>query len=370
MSLLSKLTLVIPTYNRQPYAQRNMRYWSGREVTVHVLDGSARAIDADALAHFAPNIHYHHMPIPYHDRLGKVVDLVETEYVALLADDEFFIPSAVEGSIRELERSKDLIACMGQGLGKCLTPQLTVSASAKQVHIHSEEMNYAVSQESPFERMVLHMNPYTPSTIYAVCRREAWIRSMKLFATKRFSSGHEGEILFELCMCYQGKSKVTNELMWLRSDENPSESSELHVPFHLWYQDPQYASEVRYFLSMAAEQLAAVDNADPIKVEEGLKKAVQAYLDYCEKVFRIEPRPGRFPSFRQLVSKAIPRSQKEQLKSVLTKMPNVILKFLPQNLRWYPYTDVVKEIESAGVHVDWYQLSEILTIMRNFHVRD
>src|SRR5574337_94950 len=96
MSLLSKLTLVIPTYNRQRYVLRNMRYWSGSTVTVHVLDGSERPIPAEEMVGLAATINYHHLPISWLNRLGKVANLVQTEYAALLGDDEFFLPNALQ----------------------------------------------------------------------------------------------------------------------------------------------------------------------------------------------------------------------------------------------------------------------------------
>src|SRR3989344_4065841 len=101
MSLLSKLTLVIPTYNRQRYVLRNMRYWSGSMVAVHVLDGSEQPILAEEMVGLAANVNYHYLPIPILERLQRAVDLVQTEYVALLGDDEFFVPNALQACISE-----------------------------------------------------------------------------------------------------------------------------------------------------------------------------------------------------------------------------------------------------------------------------
>src|SRR3989344_526322 len=111
MSLLSKLTLVIPTYNRQRYVLRNMRYWSGSMVTVHVLDGSEQAIPPQEMAELTANINYHNLPIPLLDRFRKAVGLVQTEYAALMADDEFFLPDALQACIRELEVDETLVSC-------------------------------------------------------------------------------------------------------------------------------------------------------------------------------------------------------------------------------------------------------------------
>ena len=108
---LAKLTLVVPTYNRHSYALRNMFYWSGRSVTVHVLDGSPTPISLPELSGLAQNIHYHHLPVSIFDRLRIATELISTDYCALMGDDEFFIPSALESCIAELDLYSDLVSC-------------------------------------------------------------------------------------------------------------------------------------------------------------------------------------------------------------------------------------------------------------------
>ena len=58
--MLKDLSIVIPTYNRQQYALRNIHYWSNRGPEIHVLDGSALPVRDELLSSVGPNIHYHH----------------------------------------------------------------------------------------------------------------------------------------------------------------------------------------------------------------------------------------------------------------------------------------------------------------------
>ena len=171
MSLLSKLTLVIPTYNRPRYALRNMRYWSGSEVTVHVLDGGEQPIPVEEMAGLAANVNYHHMPIPMPSwaPLRKASDLVQTEYVAMLGDDELYLPDALEACIQELESDESLVACSG----RCLGFQL-ISKQILGYPVFTEWENYSVPQDDPISRMIHHMNTYTLSTIYSVVRTPVW----------------------------------------------------------------------------------------------------------------------------------------------------------------------------------------------------
>ena len=115
--ILEKLTLVMPTYQRQKYALRNMRYWSDTNVTLMVLDGSEDPINSKILNSFGANIVYINDPSSIEQRLNKAHFKINTEYVALIGDDEFYVVSAVKSCIQELEKDDSLIACCGSCLG-------------------------------------------------------------------------------------------------------------------------------------------------------------------------------------------------------------------------------------------------------------
>ena len=101
--IISNLSIVIPTYNRQDYALRNMKFWSERGASVYVLDGSSLAIDKERMKEIGPNVRYCHMPVSIHERLLAATNFISTPYCIMLSDDEFFIPSALEACIKELE---------------------------------------------------------------------------------------------------------------------------------------------------------------------------------------------------------------------------------------------------------------------------
>lgn len=367
MSLLSKLTLVIPTYNRQSYALRNMRYWSGSKVTVHVLDGSTDAINHDQMESLAQNIHYHHLPVSIWMRLEKANDLVKTQYVSLLADDEFFIPSAVEASILELEKDQELVACCGQRIAKRLSGDLTVPILTVERHKSTYRKGAnSLTQDDPVERMIFHMNPYAPSTIYAVCRSQAWLPTMELLCAREFSSPLVGELQFELSISFKGKTKVIDELMWLRSAENPP-SEEGYLPCHTWYVDPNYSREVDDFLNITAISLAATGRGDSQAIRNGLEQACRTYVASCDNIFRNNRPNQSTPRVLRLLTVTTSQAQRTFIKKAI---PVPLLRaFKSRFLGYRPYVDIAKGLESKGLHVDWDQLSTILETVRKFHER-
>jgi len=103
-----------------------------------------------------------------------------------------------------------------------------------------------VEQDESLERMIYHMNPYICSSVYSVMRSVAWKNNIRLMTSEKYSCPIVTETQFELSTCYQGKSKVVNELMWLRSSENPPVSTKewnRKVDYQAWYTEPQYAGE-------------------------------------------------------------------------------------------------------------------------------
>lgn len=211
-SNLGRLTLVVPTFKRQEFALRLMNYWNDKGPEVIILDGSPDPIETTLLSRFDPRLRYIHKPVCLYERLAVALNLVKTDYVALAGDDEFYIPSAIESCIRELDSQPSFVACCGRAIGFSYTNSLVLG-----VPQYSGLENYTLDLDSPEKRLIKHMREYVPSLIYAVCKTEPWRISFKHILKREFSFFASSEMQFEMLMSYAGKSKVIPELMWLRS---------------------------------------------------------------------------------------------------------------------------------------------------------
>lgn len=345
MPNLSELTLVVPTYNRQHYALRQMHFWSDSPVTLYVLDGTSTPINTEGLKGLGDNVHYYHIPKYLHDRIRKSLELIDTAYTAMLCDDEFFIPSSLEKCMEYLKNNKDIVACIGRCIGFYTTKSGIMATS-----MYNEMKGYRCFEGTTRERMIEHMNPYVCSTIYAVQRSEVWKKSMTILTKEKFSSPYIEELIFELATCYQGKSIVIEDLMWLRNKENKPIDFKEHnrkLQFDTWLKDPRYRKEVNLFYESMTTELSRIDGADKEIVLEDFKLAVEAYLDYCK-------------NRRLLFSVATLRDQ--------------IMQFVPEKLKqkihlarinhsWKPIMEEAQNIQKEGVHVDFNQLKEIVEFM-------
>jgi glycosyltransferase domain-containing protein len=357
---LSKLTLIIPTYNRQLYAQRSMRYWSGQGVTVHVMDGSPLPISPGNLDGFAENIHYHHVPVSVLERLEMSLEMVATEYVAIGGDDEFYIPSGLGACISELDAQPDLVSCMG----RCLGFEYTAKGVTGGVEYLRME-DYSILQSDPIDRMVAHMNPYTCSTIYSVIRSPVWQRSFLTFLKKEFPVYAIAELQIELAISYQGKSRVLPVLMWMRSGELPPTRREEPslIPentFENWWLDPAKETERAEFLAIMGNTLAE-DGAVAAEISAGVKMALDAYLCGSVQERSDMPRRGVIQELRARAVRYLPAPCKSIVKSALRPF----VKSLRPTSR--PIMEAAKNLAATGVQVDFEELSKIATIVSEFH---
>ena len=99
---MKDLTIIIPSYNRPKDLERQILFWDNTDATVIILDGSTTPL---LTKHKLPsNITYYHLPISFAKRLAFSRSLIKTKFVVMLADDELYLPSALNSSIKFLQK--------------------------------------------------------------------------------------------------------------------------------------------------------------------------------------------------------------------------------------------------------------------------
>ena len=106
-NFLSKLTLIMPTYNRQSYVLRNINYWNKTGIKLIILDASQNPINKKLLESFEIDITYiHKSNSSFDDRILESFVHIKTKYAQLIGDEDFYISSAITSCINELEKRK------------------------------------------------------------------------------------------------------------------------------------------------------------------------------------------------------------------------------------------------------------------------
>lgn len=346
---LSNLTIVIPTYNRHEYAARVMQYWSGSEATVIILDGSTTPVSDDTLNSLGPNVHYSHLPeLSIFDRLVYVFGKIQTDFVVLHGDDEFLLSSGLEACVQAFSDDSGLVACMGRALNFNYANGRLVGKRR-----YDQMIDHQVDREDPFERLDYHLSQYACSTCYAVCRTAPWVNAFKIACTQISPVYGIGELQYEATMAFSGRGRVINQLMWLRSGENPSVNFFHNLRFQEFWTRKRYRQQKIKFCNELAASLAKIYGYQVEKVQQAVVAAFDRYLHFC----KLSGRYVRCYAIKKVLKKIAP-GLLQALSS--TGKSN-------HDLAWRDIRAISAELETEGVEINHGEFEAVLNIIENFH---
>ena len=110
--MLENLTVVIPSMGRPDFLLRASRYWRGVGCRTIIVDGSPtvnNALSATRADRWRLDEYYWLPEGTFSERIKEGVSRVETEYVALCADDDFLLPAALESCLEVLAKDPRVI---------------------------------------------------------------------------------------------------------------------------------------------------------------------------------------------------------------------------------------------------------------------
>ena len=281
---LKKLTLVMLSFERQLFVIRSMKYWSKKNINLLVFDGSKKPIQSAILKKFTKykNIYYEHCKSSYVQRILKAKSLIKTEYVALIGDDEFYIPSTVKRCIDELDKNNELVSCIGTAVSFYPLHGLIYGRPK-----YPKLFGYEISHNDPRERVKTHMRDYVPSLIYAITRAHNWKIAASAYTDKEFPVFAMFELQMEMILSFSGKSKVIPYLMWLRSSNeskkiiNKEKSLIPTNTFSKWWQNKKLKTEHECFINIVSGKFSILS---PGYKDEYYKNSVidacNSYMDY------------------------------------------------------------------------------------------
>ena len=113
--ILNNLTIVIPTHNRHKYLKRTIKYWANCGAKLLVLDGSDIKLEDPSLKE--KNTKYIYNPNNFYNRLLSSIKYIDTEFMILGSDDEFYLPSALSSCVAFLTKETSYSSCQGLALG-------------------------------------------------------------------------------------------------------------------------------------------------------------------------------------------------------------------------------------------------------------
>lgn len=252
---LSNLTIVIPTISRPQFVLRQFEYWGETDAQIVILDGAASPIEIPSDLQ-RPNVRYVQTGTRFNVRLATAGKLVKTDYCAMLTDDEFFLPSGLTAAINRLENDPSIIGCVGRSLYFFVDQGRFLLKDA-----YREWKPFSSDANSLAARLDEDLPPNkTHKAQFAVIRSAAWVQMFEQSYQTFFSSGYTYERLLNLSRTIQGRTELLEDLLWMRSMENPPISS-ANVPrtgksaFLPWAQSEEFAAEIVEYRGIALRML-------------------------------------------------------------------------------------------------------------------
>lgn len=248
LSLLKKLTLVIPTYNRNYYLSRCLWYHShfpfGEIIVADSSPEEKKVVNRETVQKiremFGAKIRY----LEYepetekyggdiYRKWGDAVQHVGTEYSQIVTDKEFLIPTVVNTSIEWLEKSIDYTSASA-------VRQSLLMIRGKYFLKKWTKNNTSFENEDPLERLKNYNQRMCPDELLLTIKRTTdhnkYYENLKKYAIQdiRF-----GEVALELQPIADGKIKrIDGKTIKIRDETrlfgniswNKSESSSIRYP--------------------------------------------------------------------------------------------------------------------------------------------
>jgi len=337
--MLQDLTIIIPTRERHDYIFRQIEYWKNENVKLIILDQSKSPLPQNNLF-LSDNIKYYHfLNKNLFERISFASSLITSEYAIYLPDDEFLIPKTLSRCINFLDKNKDYVSCAGRSIEFSIKNRIVAR------NIYENLNDFDINFDDPYERTLNLAHPYKFQPIHSVSKSDVWKDVSKILLKCKDLPPDMFELLFGFTAAYLGKLKVINELMNLRSNENPPvDTIDWNQKFLApkWFYSLNHKSEIESFLNAL----------DEIELPNFKNSIIMGINSYCLN-FLINEKSYRLKS-EKLISR-INHFIKILINRIYPKKFDSLIDHCKFNL------------SNDGIKVDYDKIILINKILKNFH---
>jgi glycosyltransferase domain-containing protein len=291
------LTIVIPTFNRPRFICRLLKYYSDLKINFHIVVADSSPVEkqissyAASLAASGLNIDYRIFPseTPYIEKLLSVFKGVDSKYITLGADDDFFVPRMFADAINFLDTHTDYSIFHGEAIVFSIDGDDPVHGRSIQVGSYPQR---GIERSTGAQRLLDGMSSYT-TTWYSIHRTHLFLENFT-----RVSKLTDDYLFLELILsnldAIQGKINKADRLYMARQVDYSGSVRNYETPSTVfdWLIGAGWSHTYDKTAHFLAEELAKYDSLDH---QEALLVVRDAYLQYLSYYL---PRSG----FRSKVS--------------------------------------------------------------------
>lgn len=210
---MTKVTIIIPTFNRPSYLKRVLDYYSGYSVDYNIIvaDSSSdenKILNKEIISSFQNlNIlylsHYSDKINPNY-KLADALNYVQTEYCVLCADDDFITPEGIKQSVEFLENNPDFVAVHGHYISFYLKTNKKREKQFCWRPIYHQE---SVISQNPAVRLKFYLTNYLSPIFYGVYRTDSLKMIFGEFLKSKVEHYRFSELLLAMLAIIYGKIK-------------------------------------------------------------------------------------------------------------------------------------------------------------------
>lgn len=250
--------MLILSRNRQHCLKKTLSFYENYNINLLVIDNSP----SDLSREFIPeNCEYINTDQSFGQRSALAANRIKTKYTIIGADDEIYLPEALEKMKGFLESNSDYLAVGGYAIAVWKYGPTIASTWAYQ-----RTYRYHNNNETPLERIKLHTgNGDNPITSFFTCnltRTKAAQNCLNLYSKAPVVST---DAISVLTICGAGKSKYLDIVYWVRNWNQSPRSNvgwNRRVTLHEWWQEESNAHLKNKFESELKEIYLEYSNVD------------------------------------------------------------------------------------------------------------
>lgn len=242
--ILSDLTIVIFSRNRDFELKKSIKYYESIGVNLVVLHRSSDRLEIDLTSKFMT---YVFTSKSYAQRCLEIKNLLTTKYVVLASDDERYLPGALRMMISELENNPEFTSIGGQALAlKKYGFRNSATWNFRDLKSYQNDSNrYSIRLADHFGGSVKGVRI---GSLYRIYRSKEFCTLMEIFGClDNISTPYIFECTAEIFAIWSGKFKYINTLFWIRNWNVPmitTKDWDRKLTFNRWVSDDLYREEV------------------------------------------------------------------------------------------------------------------------------
>jgi len=215
---LHNFTLIVPTHNRHHYLKRSIAFFNNLEAAVIYCDSSLEQYTEL----MGEKISYLHLPgKKFAEKILIALDCVKTDYVAMCADDDFILYSALYKGISVLEKEFGFKTVVGKYIAFHEEFDGTFYKKTKSL---PKDINFNASNNAK----VFFSNYY--QILWAMYQKEILVEAFEIINKARFANDRFFELVIGSIVCYSGGIKFLNEIWGVRELNISEHWAKRHKP--------------------------------------------------------------------------------------------------------------------------------------------